>query len=361
MKTIKFVCIVVVLVLSVFVLFACEGGQVGRSAFDIWLEAGNVGTEADFLQWLRGSAGQDGEDGKDGLSAFEIWLAAGNIGDEEYFLEWLRRPPVVISNFTLSFNGTNFDCITLPKGAPIWQPSSPTRINFKFDGWYTDGDFEMQVIFPFVLDDDTVLYAKWSAGMVSAGNFHTLKIDAEGSLWAWGSNNAGQIGDGTQVARYLPVRIMRCTLFFHVSAGNLHSLAIDTCGNLWAWGYNGNGRLGDGTLIMRRTPVKIKQGTLFSHVSAGENHSVAIDRQGNLWAWGSNNFGGLGDGTTTNRHYPIRIMNGIRIFYISAGSWHSLAIDNDGNLWVWGDNRNGQLGDGTMEDRHLPVRIEFEK
>ena len=138
-----------------------------------------------------------------------------------------------------------------------------------------------------------------------------------------------------------------------VSNGNLHTMAIRADGSLWAWGANSDGRLGDGTITNRHTPVRIMDNV--STVSSSNSHTMAIRTDGSLWAWGWNNFGQLGDGTTTNRHSPVRIMENVSA--VSAGHFHTMAIRTDGSLWAWGWNEYGQFGDGTTTDRHSPVRI----
>ena len=191
---------------------------------------------------------------------------------------------------------------------------------------------------------------------VAGGLSHTLAIDSEGNLWAWGDNRYGQLGDGTITDKIVPMQIKQGTKFKEISAGNFYSLAIDSEGNLWTWGSNDSGRLGDGTTTQRISPVQIKSGTKFKEISAGIEHSLAIDSEGNLWAWGNNMYGQLGDGTTTQKISPVQIKSGTKFTQIS-GANHSLAIDEEGNLWTWGWNAYGQLGDGTKEDKTLPMQI----
>ncbi|MDR0293804.1 MAG: hypothetical protein LBH95_06605 [Oscillospiraceae bacterium] len=197
---------------------------------------------------------------------------------------------------------------------------------------------------------------------VSAGGSHTMAIDADGGLWAWGINDWGQLGDGTAVDKLTPVKIKDGTAFASVSAGSMYTMAIDADGGLWAWGYSYSGQLGDGTYgSYKPTPGKIKDGTAFASVSAGEYHTVAIDADGGLWAWGRNYSGQLGDGTTTNKSTPGKIKNGTAFASVSAGSNHTVAIDADGGLWAWGNNSSGELGDGTGgtygDYKTTPVKI----
>jgi hypothetical protein len=139
-----------------------------------------------------------------------------------------------------------------------------------------------------------------------------------------------------------------------VSAGYYYTLAIKEDGSLWAWGYNFYGQLGDGKTYNRSLePVKIMDNVV--SISAGHEYSMAIKEDGSLWTWGKNINGQLGDGTTESKSSPVKIMD--QVIRISAGEDHSKAIKQDSSLWAWGYNGYGQLGDGTTEDQLLPIKI----
>ena len=193
---------------------------------------------------------------------------------------------------------------------------------------------------------------------ISAGGSHSLAIHADGSLWSWGDDGSGELGDGIteerrSVERHSPVKVMDNVAA--VSAGFNHSLVLQTDGSLWTWGYNWYGQLGIGDWddIVHPDPVKVMDNV--AAVSAGNNYSLAIQADGSLWAWGENESGQLGDGTTEDRHSPVKIMDNVAA--VSAGENHSLAIKTDGSLWAWGENEYGQLGDGTTTSRSTPVKV----
>jgi hypothetical protein len=134
-------------------------------------------------------------------------------------------------------------------------------------------------------------------------------------------------------------------------------MAIKTNGTLWAWGLNGSGQLGDGTTIDKNSPVQIGTATNWASISSAEYHNIAVKTNGTLWAWGANNYGQLGDGTNADKFSPVQIGTENNWTSISAGIKHTTASKTDGSLWVWGSNQFGALGDGTTNDKNSPMQL----
>ncbi len=193
---------------------------------------------------------------------------------------------------------------------------------------------------------------------VSPGGGHTLAIKPDGSLWAWGSNTAGQLGDGTNISRNFAVRVGRAYDWVSISAGAGHSLAIKADGTLWAWGSNSKGQLGDGTDVNKNSPMQVGTANDWASISAGGVHSLALKADGRLWAWGMDDYGQVGNGVSSpnNVYYPVQI--GTDYASISAGYFHNLAIKTNGTLWAWGYTVSGQVGIGsTLVNQYYPIQI----
>ena len=194
---------------------------------------------------------------------------------------------------------------------------------------------------------------------VSAGDNHTVAIKTDGTLWAWGYNSNGQLGDLTNIDKNIQTQIGSATNWQSVSAGDNHTVAIKTDGTLWAWGYNSSGQLGNGTTLDKNTPTQIGSATNWQSLSTGVGHSItmAIKTDGSLWAWGNNSSGQLGDGTYFDKNTPTQIGNAANWKSISTGEYHTVGIKTDGTLWSWGENYVGQLGNGTYTYKNTPTQI----
>jgi alpha-tubulin suppressor-like RCC1 family protein len=242
---------------------------------------------------------------------------------------------------------------------------------------------------------------------VAAGLFYSVALKNDGTVWAWGYNRYGQLGDG-EISRYesVPVQVVGLSGIVRVYAGYNHNVAIDSSGNVWAWGSNDCGELGDGTNISRCTPIRLAGLAGVKDVALGSSYTVVLDGDGTVRAWGENYGGWLGDGTTTGQLHPVSVKgldhvsaiatgegisfaslddgtvrawgfnsggligNGIRdqkvyqtgkvgsmngISYFAVGATHVLGLKADGSLWAWGDNQFGEMGKGKIDDKtYLP-------
>jgi alpha-tubulin suppressor-like RCC1 family protein len=164
---------------------------------------------------------------------------------------------------------------------------------------------------------------------ISVAAVHTAAIRANGTAWAWGSNGLGRLGDGTTTSRRSPVSVVGgFTDWVQISAGFDGTAAVRANGTAWAWGNNNSGELGTNDITSRSSPVSVVGGfTDWVQISIGLSHTVAVRANGTVWAWGNNTLGRLGDGTTTSRRSPVSVVGGFTDWVqISAGTTHTAAI-----------------------------------
>ena len=201
---------------------------------------------------------------------------------------------------------------------------------------------------------------------ISAGGQHTCGVAQDGSVWCWGQNLYGQLGDGTVTYRSLPTRVTGVTDVARISAGKYHTCAVKTDGSAWCWGFNQYGQLGDNATHQTcaandcsLTPVAVSGlGADVVSIGAGRDHSCAIKTNDSVWCWGSNAQRQIGDGTLINRPVPVLVSGlaaGVRL--LSVGLRHTCVVKTDGAAWCWGQNIDGRLGDGTMNDSSSPVLV----
>jgi hypothetical protein len=177
-------------------------------------------------------------------------------------------------------------------------------------------------------------------------NAYSIKND--GTLWAWGKNQFGQLGLNNTTDYSSPKQVGSLTTWVSVSSGVAFALAIQSDGTLYAWGYNVYGQLGLGDTTYRSRPFQVGSLTNWSVVSVGNQMSYAIKTNGTLWAWGRNNRGQLGLINTTSYSSPMQIGSLTNWLSVAGGyDGYAIAVKTDGTLWSWGANNTGQLGLGT--------------
>jgi alpha-tubulin suppressor-like RCC1 family protein len=193
---------------------------------------------------------------------------------------------------------------------------------------------------------------------ISSGAYHTIAIAHDGTLWAWGYNNTGQVGNGTVVNQNIPVQIGTDTDWVTVGAGYYHSFAIKSNGTLWGWGYNLNRQLGNNSTNDSLIPIQIGADTNWSKISGGEDFSVAIKTNGTLWTWGSDSQGQIGNGVSAGANLvPTQVGTATDWAQIDAGRYHVIALNTGGGVFLWGDGGYGQLGTGLGNDIQTPNLI----
>jgi alpha-tubulin suppressor-like RCC1 family protein len=199
---------------------------------------------------------------------------------------------------------------------------------------------------------------------IAASRGHSLALKTDGTLWAWGRNDLGQLGDGTDQERFTPVQVVGSegigflTDITMIAAGGSYggnSAAVRSDGTLFLWGDNNDGQLGDGSEKTRLLPGAVTGLTGVRAVAIGGQHVIALKLDGTVWAWGYNNDGQLGIMTDSKINTPVQVPGLSGIESISVGSAHNIAVSENGTVWVWGDDSYSQLGDGTI-GKHLSLR-----
>ncbi len=196
---------------------------------------------------------------------------------------------------------------------------------------------------------------------VAAGGTHACALTSGGGLKCWGSNEFGQLGDGSVTSRLAPVDVSGWTLVRStaVAAGLSHTCALTSAGGVKCWGNNGSGQLGDGTMTSRLTPADVSGlSSGVTAVTAGYQHTCALTTAGGVKCWGFNGDGNLGDGSTTSRLTPVSV-SGLTsgVSSVSAGGYHTCVVTSVGGVKCWGFNFPGQLGDATTTSRSTAVAV----
>ena len=216
---------------------------------------------------------------------------------------------------------------------------------------------------------------------VSNGSYHSFGLTSDGRIYAWGRNTSGELGIGTTLARSnVPIAVkttgtpMDGKVVKQVEGGGRyegsHSIALASDGTVYTWGFNQYGQLGDNTTTNSRSPIAVQvagtplAGKTIVQIAAGADHSLALDSGGALYAWGSNAYGQLGNGTTTNSSVPVAVkiagtpLAGKTIVQIAAGANHNMVLTSDGEVYIWGWNYHGQLGNNTKTNSNTIVAVQ---
>jgi len=192
---------------------------------------------------------------------------------------------------------------------------------------------------------------------VAAGYFHTLAIAADSTVLSWGDNQNGQLGNATNNPSTVPLPVAVLDSVIAIEGGFFHSVALKDDGYVWTWGKGSDGQLGTGNLASTNVPVLVPNLSDIVAISAVGYHTMALRKDSTVWVWGSNLYGQIGDGTNDTAKVPTQVFGLTDVVAISASGYHSVAVKSDGTVWAWGYNLEGQLGDGTKFLANLPVQM----
>jgi alpha-tubulin suppressor-like RCC1 family protein len=276
-----------------------------------------------------------------------LWVigddSAGELGDGRSiaYNSNTNRPEQIVGSNVTAVTAGNFDSLFLETNGSLWAMGSDMY------GQLGDGD---GIDNPTRNRPELIMGSNVTA--IAAGNGYNLFLKSDGSLWTMG----GIVGGNYETN--LPEQIVASNVTV-IAAGGAHNLFLKNDGSLWAMGNNGWGQLGDGTYNRTNQPEQIV-GSNVTAIAAGYGHSLFLKSDGSLWAMGDNDVGELGDGTTDNGNYATNLPEeivGTNVTAIAAGYSHSLFLKSDGSLWAMGDNFFGDLGDGTYNSTNRPEQI----
>ena len=200
----------------------------------------------------------------------------------------------------------------------------------------------------------------WSK-IASGNGWFSLAIKTDGTFWSWGRGYGGSLGHGNSSDLNSPVQVGALTDWLDVAAGYTGSMALKTDGTIWMMGAGGSGQNGQGNTTDYSSPVQVGALTTWSKISSGGWWVTALKTDGTIWAWGVNTSGQLGQGNTTSYSSPVQVGALTTWLQVAGGNYLNtgvvLAIKTDGALWAWGENSDGQLGDGTTVDKSSPVQV----
>lgn len=265
-----------------------------------------------------------------------------------------RDAPVPVSGVSnvIAIAGGSFFSMVLESGGSVWAWGD-NRYDQLGDGTTTGSSTPVQVSG----------LANVKAIATTAGSLFSLALKSDGSVRAWGTNDDGELGNGTTIASSTPVQVLGpggtgpLTGVVAISVGSGFWLALKSDGSVWAWGYNADGELGNDSTKSSSTPVQVSSLSNVTAIAGAYHHSLALESDGSLWAWGYNTDGELGDGNTSNSTVPVQVTSLGDVVAIGPGGYHSLALERDGSIWAWGANYNGSLGDGTTTSTSTPVQV----
>ena len=262
------------------------------------------------------------------------WNGYGQIGDGTNTNRDIAAPVPGLAGMT-QIAGMAYRSIAVKSDGTVWGwgQNSFGEIG---DGTTTDRNSPVQVP------------GLTSVVQVGGGYYHSLAVKSDGTVWAWGDNTQGKLGDGSSYSgrSNVPVLVAGSASVTQVAGGYNFSLALQSNGSVWAWGGNEVGQLGNGTNTDSNVPVAVAGLSGVVQISAGFYHAMALKSDGTVWSWGRNAYGEVGDGSYIQRNVPVQVLNLTGVTQVSAGYFHSMALMADGTAFAWGYDNDGELGDG---------------
>ena len=287
----------------------------------------------------------------------------------------LSPPQVINTQVTLSASAT------CTGGTPEYQfwakgPGDETYVELR--GWASSGNFVWNTMdrpsgaYTLAVyaraagnssafeGSDIIAYSLVSPGYTSISaslGYHTCASDTSGRVYCWGLNDTGQLGDGSNSNRSVPVQVSSLTNVSRVVTGGQHSCALLNDQTVRCWGDNSRGQLGNGTTTSSNVPVAVSGISNATAISAGQEHSCALLSDGTLSCWGNNSYSQMAETKGVTHTTPIAVPNVTGVAALASGAYHQCVLLSGGEVSCWGYNGSGQVGDGTTTERRVPLTV----
>jgi alpha-tubulin suppressor-like RCC1 family protein len=219
-------------------------------------------------------------------------------------------------------------------------------------GQLGNGAFEGEALEPTVINGLNAIIA------TSTGGNHSVALKKDGTVWTWGLNRTGQLGNGTTEDSAVPLKVPGLSDITAIAAGGAHVVALKGDGTVWVWGGNRSGQLGNGQHQDILTPYQLQGIRNVTAIAAGAYNTSVLKSDGTVWSWGFNGSGQLGTGSNKSSRTPVQVGGLGDIAAITAGNWHVVALKRDGTVWAWGNNDAGQLGNNKLAYSFSPQQVE---
>jgi len=199
-----------------------------------------------------------------------------------------------------------------------------------------------------------------TATSIGIGGRQACALLTDSTIWCWGDNTYGQLGNKTNTGSTIPVQVPDITTATSISVSGRNACASLRDGTVWCWGPNTNGQLGNRTNTDSNFPVQVSGITTATSISVSGAHNCAVLTDSTIWCWGDNTYGQLGVNTSPNTTStsPVQVPGITTASSISAGGAHTCGLLTDSTIWCWGLNSSGQLGDGTSISKNSPVSVQ---
>lgn len=192
---------------------------------------------------------------------------------------------------------------------------------------------------------------------ITAGISHFAALKNDNTVWSWGDNKNGQLGNGGQFFFPKPVHLDTINNVKQVSASKSFTVALKEDGTVWMWGSNDSGQLGNGSMESSYSPSQVKGISDVEKIAAGISHVLALKKDGTVWSWGSNISGELGDGTNVTKLVPTQVQGINNVIDIAAGNCFSIAVKSNRSIWIWGNSEYGEEDDPAYKDKTIPAEL----